>query len=72
MEQIKTPYGLEEHLDAVCQQDPQFEDLVSSWVLNKRSCATALKQVAQNYPHYSVHDELHAKNVISNMEQILG
>lgn len=72
MEQIKTPYGLEDHLDAVCQQAPQFKDLVSSWVLNKRSCATALKQVAQNYPHYSVHDELHAKNVISTMEQILG
>ena len=72
MEQIKTPYGLEDHLGTVCQQAPQFKDLVSSWVLNKRSCATALKQVAQNYPHYSVHDELHAKNVISNMEQILG
>ena len=72
MEPLKTPYGLEEHLKAICQQAPQFENLYSSWGLNKRSCASALKQVAQNYPHYSVHDELHSKNVISNMEQILG
>lgn len=72
MEPLQTPYGLEEHLKAICHQAPQFENLYSSWGLNKRSCASALKQVAQNYPHYSVYDELHSKNVISNMEQILG
>lgn len=72
MEPLKIPYGLEEHLNAICQQAPQFNNLHSSWELNKRSCASALKQVAQNYPHYSVHDELHSQNVISNMEQILG
>lgn len=72
METPKTPYGLEEHLSTLCQQAPQFKNLHSSWELNKRSCASALKQVAQNYPHYSVHDELHSQNVISNMEQLLG
>ncbi len=72
METPKTPYGLEEHLSTLCQQAPQFKNLHSSWELNKRSCASALKQVAQNYPHYSVHDELHSQNVVSNMEQLLG
>lgn len=72
MELLNTPYGLEEHLNAICQQAPQFGNLYSSWELNKRSCASALKQVAQNYPHYSVHDELHSQNVISNMEQVFG
>ncbi|QQR31509.1 ATP-binding protein [Acutalibacter muris] len=72
METPKTPYGLEEHLSTLCQQAPQFKNLHSSWELNKRSCVSALKQVAQNYPHYSVHDELHSQNVVSNMEQLLG
>lgn len=72
MDNLTTPYSLERHLQALCAQDGSFDNLLATWSLNKRSCAEGLKTVAQNFPHYSVHDDRHSETILSNMEMLLG
>ena len=52
-------YKLETYLQSVCQESAQYEDLWATWVLNKRACSDALKEVVLRYPHFSMHDASH-------------
>lgn len=65
-------YKLETHLQRVCQESVQYEDLWATWVLNKRACSDALKEVVLRYPHFSMHDASHAEAVTAKIEMILG
>ena len=65
-------YKLEDHLKSLCEQNKLYENLYSTWTLNKRTCSDLLKNVVIQYPHFSMHDASHADTVISNMEMLLG
>lgn len=65
-------YKLETYLRSVCQESAQYEDLWATWVLNKRACSDALKEVVLRYPHFSMHDASHAEAVTAKIEMILG
>ena len=65
-------YKLDEHLKCLCDQHKRFENLYSTWTLNKRTCSELLKDVVIQYPHFSMHDASHAEAVIAKMEMLLG
>lgn len=65
-------YKLETHLKALCIESPQYINLYSTWILNKKTCSDALKTVVINYPHFSMHDASHAETVLSKIEMLLG
>jgi|GEM_PF-932241 len=72
MEHLKTYYSLERHLDEVIKINPQFEVLGAIWKLNKKNLASALTNVGQSFPHYSLHEKSHSNTIISNIESFLG
>ena len=65
-------YKLDEHLKCLCDQPKRYENLYSTWTLNKRTCSELLKDVVIQYPHFSMHDASHAEAVIAKMEMLLG
>lgn len=65
-------YKLDEHLKCLCDQHKRFENLYSTWTLNKKTCSELLKDVVIQYPHFSMHDASHAEAVIAKMEMLLG
>lgn len=65
-------YKLEEHLKCLCDQYKRYENLYSTWTLNKKTCSELLKDVVIQYPHFSMHDASHAEAVIAKMEMLLG
>lgn len=65
-------YSLEKHLEQLCKEHPEYVSLVSTWNLNKATCADALKTVVASYPHFSLHDVSHAEAVITKIEMLLG
>ena len=65
-------YKLDEHLKCLCDQYKRYENLYSTWTLNKRTCSELLKDVVIQYPHFSMHDASHAEAVIAKMEMLLG
>jgi hypothetical protein len=72
MEYLKTYYSLEKHLEETVKYNPQFEILNAIWKLNKKNLSTALNNVNQYFPHYSLHDSSHSNTIISNIESFLG
>ena len=38
-------YKLDEHLKCLCDQHKRFENLYSTWTLNKKTCSELLKDV---------------------------
>lgn len=65
-------YKLDEHLKYLCDQHKRYENLYSTWTLNKKTCSELLKDVVIQYPHFSMHDASHAEAVIAKMEMLLG
>lgn len=65
-------YKLDEHLKCLCDQHKRYENLYSTWTLNKKTCSELLKDVVIQYPHFSMHDASHAEAVIAKMEMLLG
>ena len=65
-------YKLDEHLKCLCDQNKRYENLYSTWTLNKKTCSELLKDVVIQYPHFSMHDASHAEAVIAKMEMLLG
>lgn len=65
-------YTLEKHLKDICEENPEYSNLNSTWNLNKKSCTEMLKNTIISFPHYSMHDCSHAETVISNIERLLG
>ena len=65
-------YKLTQHLKELCEQNPEYANLYSTWNLNQRTCSDILKNVVLHYPHFSLHDASHAEAVLSKMEMVLG
>ena len=65
-------YKLTQHLKELCEQNPEYTNLYSTWNLNQRTCSDILKNVVLHYPHFSLHDASHAEAVLSKMEMVLG
>ena len=72
MEHLKSYYSLERHLDEIIKINPQFEVLGAIWKLNKKNLSSALANVGQSFPHYSLHEKSHSNTIISNIESFLG
>ena len=58
--------------NVLCDQHKRFENLYSTWTLNKRPASELLKDVVIQYPHFSMHDASHAEAVIAKIEMLLG
>ena len=65
-------YKLETHLKLLCENNPEYRNLCSSWELNKTTYKNILATIQLNYPHYSLHDSTHSESIITNIEMILG
>lgn len=65
-------YSLDRHLKAYCDSHEEYQNLYSTWNLNRKNCTEILKTVLLNYPHYSLHDSSHADAIISKIEMLLG
>ncbi len=65
-------YRLDAHLEAICKEHASYQNLYSTWTLNKLSCANILKSTLTRYPYFSMHDASHAEAVLSKMEMLLG
>lgn len=65
-------YKLTQHLKELCEQNPEYANLYSTWNLNQKTCSDLLKNVVLHYPHFSLHDASHAEAVLSKMEMVLG
>lgn len=65
-------YKLETHLRAICNESKEYEDLWSTWNLNKCSCIKAFVSIKKNYSHYTEHGASHAEAVTTNIELLLG
>ena len=65
-------YSLEKHLEAICNDDKDYEILIAVWRLNKENLAAALKNIASVFPHYSQHDISHSITILDNIQRLLG
>ena len=65
-------YSLEKHLEAICNDDKDYEILFAVWRLNKENLAAALKNIASIFPHYSQHDISHSITILDNIQRLLG
>lgn len=72
MEHLNSYYTIEKHLEETAKVNPTFKVLDSIWQLNKRNLSTALANVNQYYPHYSLHEKSHSNTIVSNIESFLG
>lgn len=67
-----TVYKLEQHLNDICKESPEYGDLLATWNINKKSYTEALKPIMQNYSHYTEHGDAHSEAILANIELLLG
>ncbi|HEX5001777.1 MAG TPA: hypothetical protein VFW78_04720 [Bacteroidia bacterium] len=72
MEHLNSYYTIEKHLEEAAKVNPTFKLLDSIWQLNKRNLSSALDNINQYYPHYSLHEKSHSNTIVSNIESFLG
>ena len=44
-------YRLDAHLEAICKEHVNYQNLYSTWTLNKLACANILKSTLTRYQH---------------------
>lgn len=64
--------SLEEHFKEVCATHPHLKLLESQWRFDVELIAKALQNVSSIFPHYSRHDESHSRQILVNIERMLG
>ncbi|VEI78069.1 HSP90 family protein [Mannheimia haemolytica] len=64
--------SLEQYFEQACGQHPQLQYLRSQWGFDKELISKALQNVGHIFPHYSRHDVSHSKQIIINIERLLG
>lgn len=64
--------SLEQYFEQACEQHPQLQYLKSQWGFDKELISKALQNVGHIFPHYSRHDVSHSKQIIINIERLLG
>ena len=65
-------YSLEKHFEAVCNLHPHLKLLESQWRFDQELISKALQNIGSIFPHYSRHDASHSRQIIVNIERILG
>lgn len=64
--------SLEEHFQKACNKHPHLKLLESQWRFDEELIAKALQNVSSTFPHYSRHDASHSRQIIVNIERMLG
>lgn len=64
--------SLERHFSNVCNSHPHLKLLESQWQFDKELIGKALQNVSAVFPHYSRHDASHSRQIIVNIERMLG
>lgn len=64
--------SLEEHFKEICGKHPHLKLLESQWRFDEELIAKALQNVSTIFPHYSRHDASHSRQIIVNIERMLG
>lgn len=64
--------GLEQQLKQLSAENPDYSTLWESWCINKRKLESFLQVVIGVFPHYSLHDATHSRNIVNNIEMLLG
>lgn len=65
-------YSLEKHFEKVCNRHPHLKLLESQWRFDQELISKALQNVSTIFPHYSRHDVSHSRQIIVNIERLLG
>lgn len=65
-------YSLERHFEKVCNRHPHLKLLESQWRFDQELISKALQNVSTIFPHYSRHDVSHSRQIIVNIERLLG
>lgn len=64
--------NLENHFKEVCSTHPHLKLLESQWRFDEELIAKALQNVSTIFPHYSRHDASHSRQILVNIERMLG
>lgn len=59
-------------LNELAASDKNLEILVSQWSFDEKLIAKALANIGSIFSHYSRHDESHSKQILINIERVLG
>lgn len=60
------------HLKKTTEEHSALRSLYSQWDFDEKLIPKALQAVGVLFPHYSRHDESHSKQILVNIERILG
>lgn len=64
--------SLEKEFSKACSRHPHLKLLESQWRFDKELISKALQNISAVFPHYSRHDASHSKQIIVNIERLLG
>lgn len=64
--------GLEKTFEEACDKHDHLKLLLSQWRFDRELIAKALQNIGSTFPHYSRHDASHSKQIIVNIERMLG
>ncbi|MDB5800143.1 MAG: hypothetical protein JWL63_1082 [Rhodocyclales bacterium] len=60
------------HLEKKSNEHSALEMLVNQWGFDEKLISKALQSVGNLFPHYSRHDESHSRQILVNIERLLG
>lgn len=61
-----------QHLKQKGEQHSSLSTLVNQWGFDEKLIPKALQTVGNLFPHFSRHDESHSKQILVNIERLLG
>lgn len=64
--------GLEKIFEDACEKHEHLKLLQSQWRFDRELISKALQNISSVFPHYSRHDASHSKQIIVNIERMLG
>lgn len=64
--------GLEKIFEEACEKHEHLKLLQSQWRFDRELISKALQNISSVFPHYSRHDASHSKQIIVNIERMLG
>lgn len=64
--------SLEKAFKVACEKHEQLKLLDSQWSFDKELISKALQNIGATFPHYSRHDASHSRQIIVNIERMLG
>lgn len=63
---------LTQHLKTKSESHSALQSLFSQWDFDRKLIPKALQTVGNLFPHYSRHDESHSRQILINIERLLG